>query len=144
VLINIGLFDEKSAVKPISPQDVLGAGTEALGHRFTGLDASIRERIMKDMQAEDEKLKPFIESSRLDKWYQTALVQAKQDYAEEINEENDDGRKMKEADEALDEVERGIKESERQKAENLLHSKPRHKPKMNGSVGSFRRSIKQY
>jgi nuclear pore complex protein Nup133 len=144
VLIKIGLFDEKSTVKPISPEDVLGAGTEDLDHRFTGLDASTREKIMKDMQAEDVLLTPYIESSRLDKWYQTALEQAKQDFEEEGNEETDDGRKMKEAEGALDEVERGIKESERRKAESLLHSKPRYKPKMNGSLGSFRRSIKQY
>jgi nuclear pore complex protein Nup133 len=144
VLTKIGLFDEKSTVKPISPEDVLGAGTEDLDHRFTGLDASTREKIMKDMQAEDDLLTPYIESSRLDKWYQTALEQAKQDFEEEVNEENDDGRKMKEAEEVLDEVERGIKESDRRKVENLLHSKPRYKPKMNGSLGSFRRSIKKY
>jgi nuclear pore complex protein Nup133 len=131
-------------VKPISPEDVLGAGTEGLDHRFTGLDVSIREKIMKDMQAEDDALTPFIESSRLGKWYQTALAQAKQDFAEEVNDENDNGRKMREAEETLDEVERGIKESERKKAESLLHSKPRQKSKTNGSLGSFRRSIKQY
>jgi nuclear pore complex protein Nup133 len=144
MLTRIGLFDEKSPVKPVSPEDVLGAGTEELDHRFTGLDVSIREKIMKDMQAEDVLLTPFIKSCRLDKWYQTALVQAKQDYAEEVNDENDDGRKMKEAEETLKQVERGIKENERKKAESLLHAKPRHNLKANGHVGSFRRSIKQY
>ena len=114
-------------MKPVSPEDVLGAGTEELDHRFTGLDISSREKIMKDMQAEDVALTTLIESSRLDKWYQTALAQAKQDYAEGVNEENDDGRKMKEAEEALEEVERGIKESERTKAENLLQSRSRSK-----------------
>jgi nuclear pore complex protein Nup133 len=144
VLMRVGLFDEKSTVKPVSPEDVLGAGTEELDHRFNGLDVSIREKIMKDMQAEDIQLTPFIESSRLDKWCQTALAQAKQDYTEEVNDENDGGRKMKEGEEALNKVERDIKESERKKGEGLLHSKPRHKPKMNGSLESFRRSIKQY
>ena len=143
-LTKIGLFDEKTTVKPVSPEDVLGAGTKELDHRFTGLDISSREKIMKNMQAEDDALTPLIESSRLDKWYQTALAQAKQDYADEVNEVNDDGRKMKEAEEALEEVERGIKESERTKAENLLHSRSRSKTKMNGSLGSFRKSIKQY
>ena len=143
-LTKIGLFDEKTTVKPVSPEDVLGAGTEELDHRFTGLDISSREKIMKDMQAEDAALTPLIESSRLDKWYQTALAQAKQDYADGVNEENDDGRKMKEAEEALEEVERGIKESERTKAENLLQSRSRSKTKMNGSLGSFRKSFKQY
>ncbi|KAN0108353.1 Non-repetitive/WGA-negative nucleoporin C-terminal domain containing protein [Hyaloscypha variabilis] len=138
------LFDEKSPVRPVSPEDVLGAGTEDLARRFTGLEVSTREKIIKDMQAEDALLAPYIESSRLDKWYQTALAQAKQDYAEEMNDENDDGRKMKEAEEALDQVERVIKESERKKAESLLHSTPRHKAKTNGHLGGFRRSIKQY
>ncbi len=131
-------------MKPVSPEDVLGAGTEELDHRFAGLDISSREKIMKDMQAEDVALTPLIEFSRLDKWYQTALAQAKQDYADEVNEENDDGRKMKEAEEALEEVERGIKESERTKAENLLQSRSRSKTKVNGSLESFRKSIKQY
>jgi nuclear pore complex protein Nup133 len=137
------LFDDKSPVKPISPEDVLGAGTEELDHRFSGLETSIREKIMKDMEAEDKMLTPLIESCRLDKWYQTALVQAKQDYAEEVNDENDEGHKMKEAEEALDQMERVIKESERKKADSLL-TRPRHNLKMNGHVGSFRKSIKQY
>jgi nuclear pore complex protein Nup133 len=144
LLTRKGLFDEKSPVRPVSPEDVLGAGTEDLARRFTGLEVSTREKIIKDMQAEDALLAPYIESSRLDKWYQTALAQAKQDYAEEMNDENDDGRKMKEAEEALDQVERVIKESERKKAESLLHSTPRHKAKTNGHLGGFRRSIKQY
>ncbi len=144
MLTKIGLFDEKSIVKPVSPEDVLGAGTDELDHRFTGLDASIRERIMKDMQAEDVLLTPYIESCRLDQWYQTALAQAKQDFEEEMNDKNDDGRKMKEAEEALDGVERGIKETERKKAESLLHSKPRYRPTTNGNLGNIRRSIKQY
>ncbi len=131
-------------MKPVTPEDVLGAVTGELDHRFTGLDVSTREKIMKDMQAEDVLLIPYIESSRLDKWYETALTQAKQDYAEEVNDENDDGRKMKEAENALDQVERGIKESERKKAESLLHSKPRQTLKTNGHMGSFRRSFKQY
>jgi nuclear pore complex protein Nup133 len=144
VLIKTGLFDKNLTVKPVSPEEALRAGTDVLDHRFTGLDASIRERIMKDMHAEDVLLTPYIESCRLDKWYQTALEQAKQDFEEEVNDENDDGRKMKGAEEALDEVERGIKESERRKAESLLHSKPMYRAKANGSLGSFRRSVKQY
>ncbi len=144
MLTKIGLFDEKSTVKPVSPEDVLGAGTDKLDHRFNGLDASIRERIMKDMEAEDILLTPYIESCRLEKWYQTTLGQAKQDFEREVNDENDGGRKMKEAEEALDEVERAIKESERRKAENLLHSKPRYRSTLSGSLGSFRRSIKQF
>ena len=131
-------------MKPISPEDVVGAGTENLDHRFTRLDVGLREKIMKDMQVEDAILTPFIESSRLAKWYQTALTQARQDYAEEVNAENDAGRKMKEAEEALDQRERVIKESERKKADRLLHSTPRHKAKTNGNAGSFWQSVKQY
>jgi nuclear pore complex protein Nup133 len=145
LLIDIGLFDKNSTVKPMSPQDVLGAATDELDHRFTGLDVSIRETIMKDMEVEDDALKPYIATCRLDKWYQGALDLARQDYEEEIAEETDDGRRMKQVEDQLAQVEGDIAEKERAKAETLLHSKPRYKPKakLNGST-NFRASTKQY
>lgn len=141
-----GLFDKNSTVRPISPHDVLGACRDELDHRFTRLDASIREMIMKAMQVEDEKLKPYIEKARLDKWYESILDLAKEDSEKELTEETNSGASMKDVENQLAEVERGIAEGERRKAESLLHSKPRYKPKakMNGSVAKFRSSIKQY
>jgi nuclear pore complex protein Nup133 len=143
----IGLFEKNSKVKPISPQDVLGACTDELDHRFTRLDASIRERIMKDMQDEDDAMKPYIGTCRLNKWYQGALDLAKQDFAQEINDETNDGERMRQIAQKLQEVESGIAESEREKAESLLHSKPRYKPKAKADRmgrGSFRASIKSH
>lgn len=124
---------------------MLGAATDELDHRFRGLDASIRETIMKDMQVEDDYLKPFIQACRLDKWYQGALDLARQDYEEEVAEETSNGTKMKQAEEQLAKREQEIAEKEKSKADHLLHSKLKYKPKaiLNGST-VFRASIKQY
>jgi nuclear pore complex protein Nup133 len=141
-----GLFDKDSTVKLMSPGDVLGACTEELGQRFAGLDASMKDAIIRDMQAEDEGLKPFIETSRLEKWYHAALELARDDFKLELDEQTDDGEKMKQAEKTLAEIEEDIKENERRKAESLLHSKPRYKlkSKVSGSLGNFRSSIKRY
>jgi len=146
MLTVVGLFDKNSTVRPISPHDVLGACTDELDHRFTRLDASIREMIMKAMQVEDEALKPYIQKARLDKWYESILDLAKEDSEKELTEETNSGASMKNVENQLAEVERSIAEGERRKAEGLLHSKPRYKSKakMNGSVAKFRSSIKQY
>jgi nuclear pore complex protein Nup133 len=136
-----GLFDEKSTVKPMSPQDVLGACTDELDHRFDGLDASMRNEIMKDMQVEDDRLKPYIQRCQLDKWVQGALDIARQDFAEEIEGQTDDGKRMQGAAQRLREIEDKIAEKERRTAESLLHSKPRYKPKQRlDSTGRFRSS----
>jgi nuclear pore complex protein Nup133 len=146
ILTTAGLFDKDSTIKPMSPRDVLGACTEELDERFAGLDASIRDSIVRDMQVEDENLKPFIETSRLEKWYHAALELARDDFKLELDEQTDDGEKMKQAEKTLAEIEEGIKENEKRKAEGLLHSKPRYKlkSKVSGSLGNFRSSIKQY
>ncbi|KUJ15657.1 uncharacterized protein LY89DRAFT_618155 [Mollisia scopiformis] len=138
------LFDKRSVIKPMSPEEVLGAGSEGLDPRFTVLDASIREQIVQDMLVEDDALKHFIEKCRLDQWYDSALTQAKDDYDSELNEETDDGGKMNQIAAKLVDLEEEIKESEMKKAESLLHSKPRYKPKpkVNGSVGNFRSSFR--
>jgi nuclear pore complex protein Nup133 len=143
-LIAIGLFEKNSSVKPMSPLDVLGACTEELDHRFDGLDAGMRDEIMKDMQIEDETLKPYIERCRLDKWFQGALDLAKQDFTEDVEGQTDDGDKMLSAAQRLREIEQEIAEKERRTAESLLHSKPRYKPKqrLDSSTGRFRSSTR--
>lgn len=143
-LTKIGLFEKSAGAKPISPENILGACTEQLDHRFTGLDVSIQESIKKDMQDEDAALSMYIEKCQLDKWYEGALDAAKRDVMEEVNDETDDGEKMRRAADRLQEIEMDIAEKERRKAESLLHSKPRHKPKaklLDGRVGKFRGSI---
>lgn len=133
-------------MKFVKPQDILGAGTEDLDRRFKGLDASIRENIMKDMQLEDDAFEHMIQTCRLDKWYESAQEHAKRDFEEQLAEETEGGKMMQDAESRLEELENEIKEKERQKAEDLLHSKPKYKSKgkMNGSAASFRASIKQY
>lgn len=129
-------------MRPINPENVLGAFTEDLNHRFAGLDVSIQESIKKDMQAEDEALSRYIETCQMEKWYQAALDLAKRDVMEEVNEETEDGEKMQGVAAKLAEIESQIAQNERNKAESLLHSKPRykHKAKLDGSVGNFRAS----
>jgi len=143
------IFEKDSNVKPITPQDVLGAGTEELDHRFKRLDTSIRERIMKDMQVEDNSLKPYIEKCRLDKWHQGTLDLATSDFRDEVAEETADGEQMRQAARKLSELEKGITKDEKSKAESLLQSKPRYKPKPKSKLDShkgstFRSSIQLY
>lgn len=137
------LFDKRSDIKPMSPEDVLGAGVEELDSRFSESDASIREQVMQDMLVEDAALRPLIEKCRLDQWYQSALSQAKDDHDAELNEETDDGSRMNRIATKLADLEEGIAESEMKKAESLLHSKPKFKPKpkVNG-IGNFRSSFR--
>ncbi|KAH8821044.1 Non-repetitive/WGA-negative nucleoporin C-terminal-domain-containing protein [Xylogone sp. PMI_703] len=136
------LFEKDTYVNPSSPQEVLGAGVTELDHRFHGLDASIRDSIMKDMQSEDDALKPFIETSRLEKWYHGTLDLAKQDFTEEVTEETDNGEKMRRMADQLKEIEASISEKEQQTASAILHSKPRFKMsvKTDYALGSSRHS----
>lgn len=128
----------------MSPEEIYGAGTDYLGTRFDFSDASTREQVMQDMIVEDDALKPLIDSSRLDQWYQTALAQAKDDYKAELHEETDTGGMMEEMAAKLDDLEEEIRERESKKVDNLLYLKPRHKPKarLNGSANNFRGSLR--
>ncbi|TAQ90220.1 hypothetical protein B7494_g1492 [Chlorociboria aeruginascens] len=140
-----GLLGKDSSVQPISPEGVLGAFTDEVDHRFEKMDISIQDQVTRAMQSEDDALKPLIEASRLDKWYHTAFDLAKQGFKDEINDETGEGGKMRRVAEKLREIERGITESERRKAKNLLHSKPRYRPvKSNGSPSHFKSSVEEY
>jgi len=99
---------------------------------------------MKDMQNEDEALQPYIDTCRLDQWYQEVLELAKGDFDEELREETVDGKNMQEAADMLDVMEREIKENEKQEAERQLFSKPRYKSKTKKLNGGFRSSVQQY
>ncbi|RFU29686.1 hypothetical protein B7463_g6664, partial [Scytalidium lignicola] len=136
------LFEKDPYVNPLSPEEVIGAGVTELDHRFNGLDASIRESIMKDMQSEDDALKPFIETCRLEKWYHGAMDLAKQDFTEEVTDETNDGEMMRRVAEQLKEIESSISEKEQQAASSLLYSKPRYKmnAKSDYTLGSSRSS----
>lgn len=90
----LGIFEKDSSIEPIKPSDVVGAGTEELDHRLESMDDSTKEKLMRGMQAEDNALKPYLESSQLEKWQQTALDLAKEDNMQEVDAETDDGQRM--------------------------------------------------
>ncbi len=90
--------------------------------------------------AEDDTLKHYIEKCRLEKWFEGVLDLAKQRVEEEVTEETQVGADMKHAALHLKELEDGIARKGREQALNLLHSKPRFKPRvrlngLNGSIG---------
>ncbi len=130
----------------MSPSDVLRAGTDRLPQHFAGLDANQRERFTRDMEIEEDALKPLIEKCRLEKWFESALDQANRDFEEVLAEETDAGRNMIGAAERLEDIEREIKEKVKEDAERKLHRKPRYQPakKMNGSMRKFRSSVREY
>lgn len=143
MLTSSDLFDEGSTVRPMNPEAIVGASTEELDHRFTGLDASLRESILKAFRVEDAAFNVYIQKFQLEKWYSGALDLAKQDFQEDVGEKTEDGQKMSEARQALEQLEESIAQGEQSKAENLLHSKPRHRVKSRkpyGSIQGFRRS----
>lgn len=140
------MFKKESNIIPMGPSEVLGAGTDRLPRHLIGLDAGQRERFLRDMEAEDSSLKPMIEKCRLEKWYESALEQAKRDFEEDLAEETDDGKNMIFAAERLEGIERDIKERGNANAYGKLHEKQEGRPKKrkNSSVGKFRGSVKQY
>jgi nuclear pore complex protein Nup133 len=137
------MFEKPSPLAPVSPRAALGACTEELDDRFRGLDSGIRASLLKDMQAEDEFLKHYIEKCRLEKWFEGALDLAKRDVQEEMHEEMEEGKAMKEIAKQLHETEQEIALKGEKAAMDMLRSKPRYKarPKLNGSVGGFRNSL---
>lgn len=139
------MFEKNSTIKPMSPQEVLGACTDELDHRFNGLEGSMRDDLMKDMNVEDDRLKPFIKKCRLEKWYQGALDLAKQDFTAEVDDQTDDWKRMAHAAERLREIEKGIVEKEKSKADSLLHRISPAKPKarLDGVGSGLRSSTRQ-
>lgn len=153
--ISTGIFEKDLTIKPLIPQEVIGACTDELEQRWSRIDASMRERMMQDHQIEDDALTPYLETARLEKWHQQALEVAKLDFRNEIGAETSEGSIMdREAARTLEELERSIADNEKGRAEDMLMSKPRHKAKpkfdgrgsASGSVrsGSFRSSVKLY
>ncbi|KAG9234385.1 Non-repetitive/WGA-negative nucleoporin C-terminal-domain-containing protein [Amylocarpus encephaloides] len=119
------LFDEKSIIEPMAPDDILGACTDNLGQRFTGLDVSIREGIMKDFRAEDDAFKAYIDKDRLDKWHQGVLEEAKSEFARNLEEETNNGMMVEETNEALEQKEKKIADQEKAQVGQPWNAKPR-------------------
>ncbi|CAD6500451.1 BgTH12-07628 [Blumeria graminis f. sp. triticale] len=130
------LFDKGSDIKPISPCEVLGAGLEGLDERFTRLDNSLREDIMREMQIEDDALRRLIETSRFDQWHATVLELAQHDRDQEKEEKIKDKQRIQDASEELTRMEGIIRENEKKKAENLLYAKSRPKSKTKPSIST--------
>lgn len=138
----LGIFEKDSSIEPIKPSDVVGAGTEELDHRLESMDDSTKEKLMRGMQAEDNALKPYLESSQLEKWQQTALDLAKEDNMQEVDAETDDGQRMRVAKIKLEDIEAVIAGTERKAAKAALQSKgqPKRKSRLDDSVKKFRGS----
>ncbi len=137
------MFEQPSKLTPASPQGALGACTEELDDRFRSLDAGVKAPLLKDMQAEDDALRHYIEKSRLEKWFGGAFDLAKRDVQDEVNEETEESEAMKEMAKLVFETEQKIASDGRQAAIDMLRSKPRYKAKskLNGSVGGFTGSL---
>jgi hypothetical protein len=140
------MFGKDSNIVSMSPSEVLGAGIDQLPRHFSGLDANQRERFIKEMEIEDDLLRPLIEKSRLDDWYKTTLSQAKKDFEKDLQEKTDDGKNMIEAAVRLEDIEKSIKENVKADAYRRLHNKPEYqrRKKPNGNVGKFRSSVQQF
>ena len=130
----------------MSPSDVLRAGIDRLPQHFASLDANQRERFTRDMELEDDALRPLMEKCRLEKWFESALDQANRDFEEVLAEETDVGKNMIGAAGRLEDIERDIKERVKEDAERKLHGKPRYQPakKINVSMSKFRTSVREY
>lgn len=130
----------------MKPSDLLGAGIDKVPRHLSGLDVSQKERFIKDMEMEESSLKKLIDNCRLDSWFQTVLDQAKADFEEELAEETEQGSNMLKAGEALDDIERKIKERAIEDAQSRLkggRTAMQHK-KLNRSTGEFRTSLRKY
>lgn len=136
-------FEKNKNMKPMNNEEVLGAGVADVEGRFVNTDTSTLERIVGDMQVEDDRLQ-LEDKNRLKDWYQTVLDKAKQDYETELAEETDDGKNMQQAQARLALAEGDIRENELRRADALLHSKQRYrpKPKANGHLGKFGQSVR--
>lgn len=149
------IFEKDLTIKPLSPQEVIGACTDELEQRWSRIDASMRKRMMEDYQIEDEVLNSYLETARIENWHQQAAELAKQDFRNEIGAESTEGSIMnREAARTLEDLERSIADNEKERAESMLLSRPRHRarPKFDGRssasgsvrAGSFRSSVKLY
>ncbi|TQS39349.1 hypothetical protein Golomagni_00129 [Golovinomyces magnicellulatus] len=137
------LFENDPNIKPISPQESLGAGTEDLEFRYRRLDISLREKIIKDMQTEDHNLKRLIDECRLNEWHMTVLDLVKHDFENQTREEEDNAKREQEAVDELTFIEKSLQEKESSKLESLLQLKSRYKlrTRTEGFIANHHESI---
>ncbi|CZS98547.1 related to NUP133 Nuclear pore protein [Rhynchosporium graminicola] len=133
-------FENNSNMRPMDPIDVTDAGVSDVEERFSQLDASIKENLADEMQVEVDSL-ALEEKHRLSKWFNTVTEKAKGDYEAALAEATDEGKSMHQVEAQLALVEGDIKEKERIKADGLLHSKQRYKPKPKTN-GHLRQSVR--
>lgn len=90
---------------------------------------------MRDMELEDSELKPFLDASQLEKWWQGILDLATSDHKEDVAEETEEGGRVQDAEQRYYEIEEEIEVKERKNAKALLKS-PHFRPKarINGSA----------
>ncbi|KAG9241176.1 Non-repetitive/WGA-negative nucleoporin C-terminal-domain-containing protein [Calycina marina] len=114
------IFENDSPIKFLFLQDIVGACTTELDHRFDRFDNNNRELLMRDMQSEDAALYPFIEHSQLNHWYNAAQDLAKDDLMSEYERVTKEGSEMKEIELELIAIEQIIKEDGMEEANDAL------------------------
>jgi nuclear pore complex protein Nup133 len=117
-LTYLGLFDDDTGIVPICPQDVLGACTERLDHRFTGADIALQQNLLSDYQVEDGRFQELINKHRMKSWYESALEAARNDHREELNQITSDGSETGLGTDALELAEKQIAEKEQRKVDS--------------------------
>lgn len=119
--------DKSKNTPPITifqPEEVLGAGTDELDHRFDEMGADVKQKHMKCMQLEDNALQPYLEKAQLGKWARAVLDLAKEDFMRGVDSDTDDGERKRLGALKLREIEERIAESSVEKSLPLkLHSK---------------------
>lgn len=99
-----GMLDNLNApVRPLSPQDCVGAGSEPadLAHRFS---ADMAEAVAHDNRVQGQKLAEYINSARLGHWVQDVERLAQQAWEEDVEEEAAEAAAQREIDDSVVEI----------------------------------------
>jgi hypothetical protein len=130
----------------LTPEHIRGSGIGDLDSRFDNTDPSVRDALVRDLQRDNTQLKTYIEKSRLQKWFESALDAAKVSIQEEANEVTEGSAVMNEVAEELARMEGKIGFESREKALTALRGKPRLRSGFKTSMiigggGAYRKSI---
>jgi nuclear pore complex protein Nup133 len=140
-----GLFEEGTGIIPISPENVLGACTERLDHRFASVNITMQQNLLNDYQVEDERFHDLVNNHRMQSWYESALETARFDHKAEMDQITSSGSDMRRGKDALELAEERIAEKEQGKVDATSRSKSeKAKSTANGHARSTRASILQH
>lgn len=143
--MGLGLFDDGTGIIPLGPHDILGACTERLDHRYSGVDVTVQRNLLNDHQTENRHFQDLINKQRMNSWYEMTLETARADFKADMNQITSDGSDMGAGKDALEQAEKRIAEKEQRKANGSLKNKSLHSRSIgNGHTRSIRASIMQH